>query len=272
MRKIAIAALVGLTLQAHASFFLNPYYSGSDTNFKNGQDIKTSTYGIEGGNDTFTLGFSNRNYSFKNSKNIDNLKSLYGNIHHSDSLGDDGWSYFVYFGASFNWEDDFHPSENYNFFPKASLTYHYDDDLSFSFGAGGVINEADSRAYPIVQLNFSDPKAEGLSFVLGYPKNSATYRFNRYFALNGELALNYYEPAYQLKDNSVYARKGYIEDRSATAEGSLLITPVDQFTAKIGVGYTFDRDIRFYNNDGHKIAKSDLDSDWNFFVKGSLFF
>ena len=54
MRKLAIAALVCLTLPAQASFFLNPYYSTSDTNFKNGQDVKTTIYGLEGGNDTFT--------------------------------------------------------------------------------------------------------------------------------------------------------------------------------------------------------------------------
>ena len=165
MRKLAIATLVCLTLPAQASFFLNPYYSSSDTNFKNGQDVKTTTYGLEGGNDTFTLGFSNRNYSFQHSKNIDNLKSLYGNIHHGDALGDDGWSYFLYLGASLNWEDDFHPSENYNINPNAALTYHYDDELSLTLGAGGVINEYNSLAYPIVQVNFSNPKSDGLSFL-----------------------------------------------------------------------------------------------------------
>lgn len=271
MRKLAIATLVCLTLPAQASFFLNPYYSSSDTNFKNGQDVKTTIYGLEGGNDTFTLGFSNRNYSFQHSKNIDNLKSLYGNIHHGDALGDDGWSYFLYLGASLNWEDDFHPTENYNISPNAALTYHYDDELSLTLGAGGVINEYNSKAYPIVQVNFSNPKSDGLSFVLGFPKNTATYRFNQYFAINGELALNC-DPAYQLKDNSVYVRKGYIEERSASAEGSLVVTPADQFSAKIGVGYTFDRDIRFYDHDGRKISKARLDNDWNFFVKGSLFF
>ena len=34
MRKLAIAALVCLTLPAQASFFLNPYYSSSDTNLR----------------------------------------------------------------------------------------------------------------------------------------------------------------------------------------------------------------------------------------------
>lgn len=163
MRKLAIATLVCLTLPAQASFFLNPYYSSSDTNFKNGQDVKSTIYGLEGGNDTFTLGFSNRNYSFQHSKNIDNLKSLYGNIHHGDALGDDGWSYFLYLGASLNWEDDFHPTENYNINPNVALTYHYDDELSLTLGAGGVINEYDSKAYPIVQVNFSNPKSDGLS-------------------------------------------------------------------------------------------------------------
>ena len=96
----------------------------------------------------------------------------------------------------------------------------------------------------------------GLSFIAGLPTTSATYRFSNMLYME-----NYY------RNYDVY-----MLDKSREVSVAALFSPADRLSLKAGVGYTFDRKLKYYNADGDEIARYDVDDDLKVFVSGSFTF
>ena len=113
MRKLSILA-VAVTLGAMSAgavasgFWLSPIYSSTSSAYAGGfnGDVKTTSYGIQGGYDFFTLGYKVTDYDFDRNDWLGKLHLLYADIHHDGGFSD-GFGYFVGLGGSFGWEDDF---------------------------------------------------------------------------------------------------------------------------------------------------------------------
>lgn len=265
MRKICIlAAVVASALAAapsQASFWLTPTFSttsAADFDDFDG-DVSSTSYGLMGGNEYFTLGYKGTSYDFSGPKLFDDMSLLFADLHFKDNLSAQ-WGYFAGVGVAFGWEDDFDATENYNFKPRAGLSYAINGDYRISGGIGANINEPDSKVYPIITLNYRNSSDYGLSYVFGFPMIDAQYRFNDLFALNGKVtAVPVNQDIYQLSDDSSVARKGYLAEESAEANIGVTITPMQAFSITAGVGVKFAHEYKIYNKYGDEIRSYETD-------------
>lgn len=265
MRKICLmAAVVAASLAAapsYASFWITPTFStSSKANFDNAPgDISTTTYGLKGGNEYFTLGYKGTSYDFSGPELFDDMSLLFADAHYNDKVSQN-WGYFVGLGVAFGWEDDFHISENYNLRPRAGLSYAFSGDYTLNFGIGANINEPDSKVYPIVTLNYRDKSDYGLSYVLGFPMIDAQYRFNDLIALTGNVtAIPVNQEIYQLADDSRLAREGYFAEESAEANLGIILTPLKSLSINAGVGVKFAQEYNIYDKNGNEIRSYETD-------------
>lgn len=271
MKKLLLAsALVfAAASQANAAYFTagSSYYS---TSLKHGQDVKSKGFKLEGGNELISLGYKHQAINFDRSKDIDDLHTLYGIVHHPFDLGDN-LSFNAKGGLSLAWEDDFQFSKNYGVFASGSFDYQLDNEWAVEAGAGIAKNKVRSVFFPVLQAKYGDPSLEGLSFVVGFPKNEATYRFTDWFALRGNV--QYGDSNYvKLSEHSSYARSGYFYDKLYTATVAAVFTPHPAIEIDAGVAYAFKHEYKFYNSDGELINKYKLDNSCNFFVTGGIKF
>lgn len=277
MRKLSILA-VAVTLGAMSAgavasgFWLSPIYSSTssaDAGGFNG-DVKTTSYGIQGGYDFFTLGYKVTDYDFDRNDYLGKLHLLYADIHHDGGFSD-GFGYFVGLGGSFGWEDDFHASESYTLRPRAGLSFDFGNGFGAMLGLKANFNEADNRFAPIAAVKYRRLGDYGLSMVLGYPDTSLMYRFTQSVALEGAASF-FNQDVYQLSDDSAFAPKGYFYEDSVNANVGVVLTPLEALTLRAGVDASFSRDFKLYNHDGDEIRTISADPSYGFYLNGALSF
>lgn len=268
---LVLAVTAGLSTAANA-WYLTPFYDFYDTDTKsNGQSVSSSVFGLEGGNELFTLGYKHKTIDFKNSKDLDALHNLYGYYHNASSLGSDlTLKYAV--GASLSYEDELEDlTDSLSLLGQASLLYRLDGDYSIEGGMGLIYNQIRYYPYPVVQLAYRNAQDQGLSYIVGFPKNDITYRFNDYFALNGDFT--YANSSFtKLKEHNVYSDDGYLVDKYASATVSAIVTPHQSFNIEAGFGYTFDHSYKFYDHDGDYSHKVKLDPGYKTFINVNAHF
>lgn len=271
MRKLLCAGAVLsaslLALPAYAGFWINPVMSASgaaDIDNSHGNDVKTTTYGIMGGNEFFTLGYKNTNYKFSGWDPIDKLQMLFADVHYASSFNET-LGYFLGLELAAGWEDDFSLSDNYSIRPRAGISFAFDNNFSLLLGVKANFNEAKNRFIPIVGLKYRDPSEMGFSALLGYPDTSLQYRFNAYLALMGALsAVN--QDVYQLRSDSPLAHDGYLVEDSFNGRLGLVFTPVQAFTISAGVDASFNREYKLYNEYGDELATFETDNAWGGYI------
>lgn len=271
MRKICMVAAVVTALAAvpsQAAFWITPTFSTSssaDIDDSNG-DISSTSYGLMGGNEYFTLGYKGTTYDFSGPDLLDDMSLLFVDVHF-DGKFTGNLGYFAGLGAAFGWEDDFDMSENYNLKPRAGITYSFGGDYRLAAGVGASINEPDSSVYPILTLNYREPSDLGLSYKLGFPMVDAQYRFNNLLALTGKLtAIPVNQDIYQLSSTSMLARDGYLAEEYAEAKVGVVLTPMQAFSISAGVGYDFRHEYKIYDHDGNEFRSFDTDPSYSAYI------
>ncbi len=274
LTKLASAVAFGAACASAsaAGFWISPIYSSmssADAGGFNG-DVKTTSYGIQGGYDFFTLGYKSTDYDFDRNDWLDKLHLLFADIHYDGNFSQ-GFGYFLGLGGSFGWENDFHASENYTVRPRAGVSVRLNPDFSLMLGLKANFNEAENRFIPIVALKYRSLGDYGLSGVFGYPETRVMYRWADWIALEGSVSA-FNQDVYQLSDDSALARKGYFVEDSFNAAAGFVVNPVEAITLRAGVNATFDRDFKIYSNDGDEIHKYSSDPSYGFYLNGSANF
>jgi hypothetical protein len=277
MRKLtklaaAMAFSAACASASAAGFWLSPIYSynsSADAGGFNG-DVKTTSYGIQGGYDFFTLGYKSTDYEFDRNDWLDTLHLLFADIHYDGNFSQ-GFGYFLGLGGSFGWENDFSASDNYTVRPRAGLSFDFGNDFGAMLGLKANFNEADNRFAPIAAIKYRRLGDYGLSMVLGYPDTSLMYRFTQSIALEGSASF-FNQDVYQLSDDNAFAPEGYFWEDSVNANLGVVLTPLDALTLRAGVDATFSRDLKVYNSDGDEITTINSDPSYGVYVNGSLNF
>lgn len=265
MRKICVLAATVAALSvapaSFANFWMTPIFSHSTSADIDGSsgDMSSTTYGLMGGNDYFTLGYKSTDYSYSGNgfQPFDDLSLLFGDAHYEDMFTN-SVGYFIGAELTFGWEDDVHLSDDYSFRPRAGLNFVVNQDVTLLLGGKVNFNEADDKFTPILGLKYRDPSDMGFYALIGYPQTDIQYRFNNYFAAVGSLtAVN--QDVYQLADDNKIARKGYVMEDSYNAKAGIVLTPMQSFTINAGVDLALDRDYDLYNSNGDKISTYSTD-------------
>lgn len=271
MRKLLCAGVAFyaaiMAQPAYAGFWVNPIMSASgaaDIDDSHGNDVKTTTYGIMGGNEFFTLGYKNTHYSFSGWEPIDKLQMLFADIHYASNFNEH-LGYFVGLELASGWEEDFSLSDNYSIRPRVGISYAIDRNFSLLLGVKANFNEADNRFIPIVGLKYRDPSEIGFSTLLGYPETTLQYRFNNYLALMGRFyAVN--QDVYQLRSDSPMAPDGYLVEESMNGRLGLVFTPMQTFSISAGLDASFNREYKVYNEYGDELKSWETDTAWGGYV------
>ncbi len=267
MKKLSLLFLgLAAAFSAHASWQITPYGTFSSKADVKGSDNKASysVYGFDAKNENFGFGYKRTSYDFDHNTGFDDLNLIYGSANYGHSITDN-LSYNVGALLSFGFEDEIKVSKSYDLVPTATLTYDFQNNFALTLGAGASFNKANNFGFGIIGLKYRDPSDLGLSASFGYPRTAANYRFTNFFALGADCGWirggHYY-----LEDSKLYAfEKGY------EANVYALITPMQQLSFKVGVGYNFDREIKFYDNRTY-VSNIKFENEANFFVNGSIGF
>lgn len=274
LTKLASAVAFGAACASAsaAGFWISPIYSSmssADAGGFNG-DVKTTSYGIQGGYDFFTLGYKSTDYGFDRNDWLDKLHLLFADIHYDGNFSQ-GFGYFLGLGGSFGWENDFHASENYTVRPRLGLSFDFGNGFGAMLGLKANFNEADNRFAPIAAVKYRRLGDYGLSMVLGYPDASMMYRFTQAIAVEGSASF-FNQDVYQLSDDNAMAPKGYFWEDSVNANVGVVLTPLDALTLRAGVDASFSRDFKVYNHDGDEIRTVSGDPSYGFYLNGALNF
>lgn len=269
MKKLIFSAIVAssLTMTANASWYITPYGSSSSkTDVKGSTDnVKHSAYGIEAGNENFSLGFKTSSYDFDRSTDLNDLKLFYGDVHHTGDITDDV-KYFIGSSLSFGFKDSLEANKSYDFTPRAGLIFVLDNDWSLLLGGGVALNKADNTPFALAQLIFKDEKTQGLSGKIGFPSTEVNYRFNEIVSV-GASASVFNGGHYYLKGIN-----GYMQESGYVFGAAVTINPFDHLELKLGTAYNYDRYLQFYDNNRNKLGKVKFENDASVYLQGSAKF
>lgn len=269
MKKLVFSAIVAasVSITANASWYITPYGSSSSkTDVKGSSDnVKYSAYGIEAGNEDFTLGFKTSSYDFGQATDLNDLKLFYGDARHTGDINDDV-KYFIGSSLSFGFKDGIEVNKSFNLVPRAGLIFVLNYDWSLLLGGGIAINKADNRPFALAQLNFKDEKAEGLSAKIGFPSTQLNYRFNEIVSVGASASI-FQGGHYYIKDMD-----GYMQERGYVFGAAVTVNPFDHLELKLGTAYNYNRSVEFYDNNRNKLGKVKFENDASVYFQGSAKF
>jgi hypothetical protein len=237
-------------------------YSEADMKGFSGTDTSVTRFSskVQAENDFLTIGYEYSKYRFENfflDKDI-KFNKFFVDICYGDEFANN-WGYLVGIEYAAAYETDFNGSDNYQFTPYAIATYQIDSDWKFAFGAAPTITKPDSFVDPIVNFYYRDAKDLGLSFEVGYPDDTITYRFNDKFALRGKV--DGFDEFFMLdSSSSINGYLRFMKDHSYQYDIAAIWNPIHAIAITGGVGYSIDHTITLYNNDGNEIRDYDLES------------
>ena len=143
---------------------------------------------------------------------------------------------------------------------RGSLKYGMGHETQFHFKRNYDIN-ADLYLHTLV-LYYRDEKDRGLSFKIGYPYDSITYRFNDEYALS--LEVTGLKCTADLRDGSVFTTKAFaipyalpvsfLTDDSLIGDLKLTYNPTENWNIELGAGYTFHHYVKMYDEGGSQLA------------------
>ena len=273
MRKLtvlagAITLAVSLSAIEAQAWWVTPTYSTSskaDFDDFNG-DVKSTSYGIMGGNEYFTLGYKATDYSLSGRDLFSDMHLLFADAKYDGKFSAQ-WGYFAGVGVAFGWEDDFHASDNYNIKPRAGVSYALNQDYTIVGGFGANLNEPDNMFYPILSLNYRNSSDIGLSYKLGFPYFDAMYRINNMFAFTGKVvAVPVKQDVYLLADDNRVLSKGYLVEEYSEGSLGVEFTPHRAVAINAGLSVNFAREYNIYNSDGHEISSYETDPSYGAYL------
>ncbi|MCI6938374.1 hypothetical protein [Succinivibrio sp.] len=266
VKKSLLALTVAATLSgsANAAFFLTPSYTGSSAD-----ELSYSKVGVTLGNEYVYGGFSFRDYDIDHAKDIEAKDIFFGGEYRAQL--DSKLGYFVGGSLDFSYDEEFDFTESYNVNAFGGLTYDLGSGLSVVGGLGTYLTDPKNYFYPVLMAKYKNANDLGFSFIAGFPTTSATYRFSNMFAVVADVKFASAEPMVYM-ENYYRNYDVYMLDKSREVSVAALFSPADRLSLKAGVGYTFDRKLKYYNADGDEIARYDVDDDLKVFVSGSFTF
>lgn len=259
---------LGLGLIASASaddaqWYFQAAVSKTDTNkiySPLGYDLKRETLTPEIGNRYFSAGVILAHYT------IYGLGNKHFKMPYIEGKLDEDISSSVAIRGSLKYgmghETQFHFKRNYDINADLYLHTKINEDFALDTGVKAQMSFVMKEAFPHLVLYYRDEKDRGLSFKIGYPYDSITYRFNDEYALT--LEVTGLKCTADLRDGSVFTTKAYVIpyalpvsfliDDSLIGDLKLTYNPTENWNIELGAGYTFHHYVKMYDEDGSQLA------------------
>ena len=177
------------------------------------------------------------------------LHRLRLSFEHSKQLSRD-WGYLVSATGTAGFEKEMDGSFGGAF--RAGGSYRIIDELRLLFGAAVFVNEINTRVFPVVVFNYHDIDEQGQGFygTVGFPFANVGYSFSRDLKLSASIGQD--SKTYRLADDSDVQEKGYITNEGIVTKLTLDWSPVKNLTVSVGPDFSFNRNLKIYNEHGDK--------------------
>lgn len=275
----AAAAVMALSFSSVAytapNFYVNTDVMASGDANINGTDtdLKTSSFGVNVGNEYMTIGYMHTEYNFSGSFDpFDSLNKFTVDLRTERALSTSLVGYAgVTLGTLF--EDDISLGDSYSISPRLALGWTFMNGMTAYVGAYANLNAAENVFLPIVGLKIGEDSDRGWSGSIAYPATKVNYRFNK--SWSADLTYLTINDTYYMGDD--VARKGllsegFMREKSQGASiGVTWNTPLGLVLSG-GLFSYFDREFKLYDKDGNDFATFETDNCAGAYLRGSLYF
>lgn len=259
-----------------APFFVNLDLVGTaDADIKGSNaEMKTTSYGINGGTDWISVGVTRTDYDFSNLNNapFDSLNKVYVDLRYDGYIASN-IRYYAGLNLAALYESDLDIGNSYNISPRIAVGWEFMNGITAFAGAFASLNEADNIFEPIFGLEVGKNHELGWTGSIAYPSTRIQYRFNPTWAVDASFMT--VRDTYNLDDDSAKPAKlknGYMREESYGLGLGVSYTPVQMVTISAGLVSYFDREFKFYDQGGNSIGTVETDNSNGAYVRAAINF